>query len=370
MIIGLPRERKHLEFRVGLTPGLVAELVRGGHRVLVEADCGLNVGFENSAYSDAGAEVLESGEEVYARADLLVKVKEPQPEEIPWLRPNQILFTFLHLAANQAVLEGLLASGCIGLAYENVVDESGRLPILRPMSQIAGAIAIQEGIHYLERPQGTKGLLLAGVEGADPARVVILGGGAVGSQAARQATALGARLTLLDASPEWVSRLQKQFGDRADCRVATQAAINEALGGADLVIGAALVPGAKAPTLVTGQQVKALSPGTVLVDVAIDQGGCFATSRATSLDNPVFQLHGCIHYCVDNMPSAVARTATQALCNVIRPYVLTLAEKGLEGALQEIPGLQSSVSVFEGEITNRQVADTFNHAWKDVTGLM
>ncbi|MAT50523.1 MAG: alanine dehydrogenase [Porticoccaceae bacterium] len=358
MHIGLPKERKQLEFRVGLIPDVVKQLIRDGHEVTVESGAGLGAGYGDEAYRGAGARVVDSPRAVFDVAELVVKVKEPQPEEMAMIRPGQALFTYLHLAADPELTRALQKTGCIGIAYETVTDPDGRLPLLTPMSQIAGRMATQVGAHYLEKGQGGRGVLMSGLDGAPPADVIILGGGNVGSNAARIAVGMGADVTIFDAKEERVSALRDLFAGSVRCQIADPLLVEQAVLKADLVIGSVLIPGASAPKVVSRDLVYRMAEGAVLVDVAIDQGGCFETSRPTSLADPVYTEHGVIHYCVTNIPSAVARTATIALNHITGPYVQNLANHGIEAALRDDRCLMNGVNLYRGHVTHRAVADS------------
>lgn len=357
MIIGVPKEIKSEEYRVGLTPHAVHELVLHGHRLLVERGAGLGSGFGDEDYQRAGATLIDSAAEIWAHAALIVKVKEPQPGEYGLLRPGQLLFTYLHLAPDPILTQALLDSGASCIAYETVTSPSGQLPLLTPMSEVAGRLAIQAGAHCLEKSQGGRGVLLAGVPGVKPARVVILGGGVVGSSAALIALGMGAAVTLLDRSVERLRQLEQQFGGHLDTCYATTQNIEREVVSADLVIGAVLVPGARAPRLISRALLGSLNPGAVLVDVSIDQGGCFESSRPTSHRAPTYVEQGVVHYCVANMPSAVARTASLALNNATLPYVLELADAGLTAALTRNRWLRAGLNVHQGQLTCQAVAE-------------
>ncbi|WP_347329495.1 alanine dehydrogenase [Marinimicrobium locisalis] len=355
MRIGVPREIKADEYRVGLTPTAVRELAEAGHEVLVQASAGEAIGFDDEQYRQAGAILLESADELFERATLLVKVKELQPEEYSRLRPKHILFTFLHLAPDPRQAEALLSSGASCIAYETVTDASGQLPLLAPMSEVAGRLATQAGAHHLELHQGGRGILLGGVPGVPPAGVTVVGGGVVGVQAARMAVGLGAQVTILDKSPRRLRELDAMFRGRVVCEYATADGLERLLPTTDLLIGAVLVAGDAAPTLLSRAQLAELPNGSVLVDVAIDQGGCFETSKPTTHGNPTFVEEGVIHYCVANIPSAAARTATLALSHATLPYVQALAALGLE-ALDRDPGLAKGLNVHSGRLTHEAVA--------------
>ncbi|MDR3530740.1 MAG: alanine dehydrogenase [Rhodopila sp.] len=356
MRIGVPKEIKSHEYRVGLTPAGVRELVQLGHQVVVQHDAGVGIGLVDDSYRAAGATVLDTPSEVFAAAELIVKVKEPQPAEIEMLRRGQVLFTYLHLAADKAQTQGLLRSGATCIAYETVIDRVGALPLLAPMSEVAGRMAVQVGAHCLEREQGGAGILLGAVPGVPPAKVVVLGGGVAGTNAARMAVGLEASVTIIDKSLPRLKELDLQFGPRATTLFATTESIEHAVLAADLVIGAVLVPGAAAPKLVTRAMVQRMRPGSVLVDIAIDQGGCFETSRPTTHSDPTCLEGGVVHYCVTNMPGAVARTSTFALTNATLPFVLALAGKGWRQAMLDDPYLAEGLNVHNGAVTNLAVA--------------
>jgi alanine dehydrogenase len=354
--IGVPKEIKTQEYRVGLTPGSARELTLRGHQVVVERDAAAGIGIGDEAYRAAGASVVDSAEAVFAAADMIVKVKEPQPQEIARLRAGQVLFTYLHLAADKAQTEGLIRSGATCIAYETVTDARDALPLLAPMSEVAGRMAVQVGAHCLEKEQGGAGVLLGGVPGVPPGKVVVLGGGVSGTNAARMAVGLEASVTIIDRSLPRLKELDLQFGPRAITLFATSAAIEHAVLDADLVIGAVLVAGAAAPKLVTRAMVAAMRPGSVLVDISIDQGGCFETSRPTTHSDPTYIVDGVVHYCVTNMPGAVARTSAFALNNATLPFVLALADRGWRAALAGDPHLRHGLNVHAGKVTHAAVA--------------
>ncbi|MEZ5530095.1 MAG: alanine dehydrogenase [Porticoccaceae bacterium] len=364
MRIGVPREVKNHEYRVGLTPVSVRELVAAGHQVLVERNAGQAIDFTDEHYRAAGAMIADTPEEVYGQAELIVKVKEPQPDECRMLRPEQVLFTYLHLAADAGQAKLLIDSGAICIAYETVTDDHGRLPLLAPMSEVAGRMSVQAGAHHLEKAQGGRGVLLGGVPGVGPGRVVILGGGVVGTNAAKVAVGLGASVTIFDRSVDRLRELEERFDGCITTLYATTSAIEDAVSHADLVIGAVLVPGASTPKLVTREMIREMIPGSVVVDVAIDQGGCFETSRPTTHQQPTFVVDEVIHYCVANMPGAVARTATQALNNVTLPYVLKLAESPV-GALFKDGNLRNGLNIYTGQVTHRAVAESLGYSYMD-----
>lgn len=351
MLVGCPREIKPQEFRVGLTPAAVHELTGAGHGVLIEAGAGLGAGFADAAYAAAGAEIAATAAEVWARAELVVKVKEPQAAERKMLRAGQVLFTYLHLAPDPDQTHDLIASGATCIAYETVTDRAGGLPLLAPMSEVAGRLAPQVGAWALQKANGGRGVLLGGVPGVLPARVVVIGGGVVGTHAAQVAAGMGADVTVFERSLPRLRHLDDVFGDRFKTAYSSAANIAEAITQADLVIGAVLIPGAAAPRLVTRAQLATMRPGAVLVDVAIDQGGCFETSRATTHQDPIFDVDGIVHYCVGNMPGAVARTSTQALGNATLPFVMALAGKGWRLACAEDDHLLAGLNVHAGRLT-------------------
>jgi alanine dehydrogenase len=356
MLIGVPKEIKTQECRVGMTPAGVREAVRHGHVVLVETGAGAGIGLDDAVYEKAGARIASSADQVFAQAELIVKVKEPQPVECARLRSGQTLFTYLHLAPDPEQAKGLLASDCTAIAYETVTDLHGRLPLLAPMSEVAGRMAIQAGARCLEKPQGGSGTLLGGVPGVLPGRVTVLGGGVVGTSAARMAVGLGARATVLDRSLARLRELDDLFQGRLLTRYATLEAVEEEVLAADLTVGAVLVPGAATPKLVPRALLAAMKPGSVLVDVSIDQGGCFETSRPTTHADPTYIIDGVVHYCVANMPGAVARTSTFALNNATLPYLLQLADRGAIAALRDDPHLRAGLNVHRGRITHPAVA--------------
>jgi alanine dehydrogenase len=356
MRIGVPKEIKVHEYRVGMTPPSVAELVRAGHEVMVQTGAGLGIDFTDQEYVQAGAKIVGSAEEAFA-ADLVVKVKEPQLHECAWLKPHQTLFTYLHLAADKPQAEALMKSGATCIAYETVTDAQGRLPLLRPMSEVAGRMSVQCGAHYLEKAQGGRGVLLGGVPGVEPAHVVILGGGVSGFNAAVIAHGMRADVTVYDINLNTLAAIDDYFHGAVNTAYASQAAIRSAVARAHLVIGAVLVPGAAAPKLITRDMLKTMKRGTVLVDIAIDQGGCFETSKPTTHADPVYEVDGVIHYCVANMPGAVARTSTFALNNGTLPFVLQLANKGPVAAMKSNPHLANGLNVAEGKIAYKAVAE-------------
>jgi alanine dehydrogenase len=360
MIVGVPREIKRDEYRVGLLPVGVEELVRAGHRVLVEAGAGLGSGLADRDYLKHGAELVSGPDRIYGEADLVVKVKEPQPEEIPRLRPGLVVFTYFHFAADRQLTEAVLHSGCIAVAYETLRDDRGRLPLLTPMSEVAGRMSIQEGAKYLERPQMGRGILLGGVPGVAPAHIAILGGGVVGSNAAKVAAGFGASVALMDVDLDRLRYLDDIMPANVTVLFSDRHTIREQLRQADLVIGAVLVPGARAPVLVERDDLKLMKPGSVIIDVAIDQGGSVATSRPTTHSNPTFVVDDVVHYCVTNMPGAVGRTSTFALCNATLPWVLRIAQRGILRAAEDFPPIARAINLFQGAVTNPAVAATFD----------
>lgn len=361
MLIGVPKEIKVHEYRVGLTPSGVRELVVHGHEVVVQSQAGLGVGFTDEHYIQAGASIASGAQEIFSRADMICKVKEPQAIECRMLRPGQLLFTYLHLAPDPEQTRLLVDSGAIAVAYETVTDDKGGLPLLAPMSEVAGRMAIQAGAHALEKAQGGRGVLLGGVPGVAPAKVVVLGGGVVGLNAARMAMGLGADVAILDKSLPRLKEIDMLFGGRIKTLMSNGVNIDESIREADMVIGAVLIPGAAAPKLVTRKMLGSMKPGAVLVDVAIDQGGCFETSRPTTHKEPTYVVDGIVHYCVANMPGGVARTATMALTNATLPYALELADKGWARALLDNAHLRDGLNVCCGQVTYAAVANALGY---------
>jgi alanine dehydrogenase len=364
VIVGVPKETKRDEYRVAMLPVGVEELTRAGHTVLVQRDAGVGSGLSDSLYQQAGARLVEQAEAVFAEAELIVKVKEPQPQEIPLLRRGQALFTYFHFAADRQLTEKFLATGAAAIAYETLRDDRGRLPLLTPMSEVAGRMSIQEGAKYLERPQQGRGILLGGVPGVAPANILILGGGVVGANAAKVAAGFGANIALLDVNMDRLRYLDDITPANVDVLFSDRHTVREYLKLADLVIGAVLIPGAKAPMLVEREDLKLMKHGSVIIDVAIDQGGCIATSRPTTHSEPTYIVDEVLHYCVTNMPGAVGRTSTYALCNVTLPWVLELAKRGILRAAQELPPIAAAVNIIDGEVTNRPVAETFGMKYR------
>jgi alanine dehydrogenase len=359
MIIGILKEIKAEENRVCMTPAGVEVLVRGGHRLLVEHSAGIGSGFADPLYAEAGAELVATPAEIYGRAEMIMHVKEPLLREYELIREGQILFTYFHFAASEALTREMMARKAVCIAYETITDQRGALPLLTPMSEVAGRMAAQEAAKYLERSQGGRGILLGGVPGVAPAIVLVLGGGVVGTEAARIASGLGAIVYLLDTSLPRLRHLAETMPKNCISLMSSPAAIRELASKADAIIGAVLLPGAKAPKLISRQMLKTMKPGAVLVDVAIDQGGCFETSRPTTHDHPVFEVDGILHYCVANMPGAVPLTSTLALTNATLPYAVLLADQGWQRAAQDNPGIGLGVNVVEGQITCQAVAEAF-----------
>ncbi len=359
MIVGVPKEIKHDEYRVGLLPVGAEELTRAGHCVLIEAGAGVGSGLADRDYAEHGAEIIDNPGDIFARADMIVKVKEPQPGEVAMLRRGQTVFTYFHLAADRALTDSLVASGATAVAYETLSDEHGRLPLLTPMSEVAGRMSIQEGAKYLERPQMGRGILLSGVPGVEPAHVVILGGGVVGANAARIAAGFGANTVILDINMDRLRYLDDIMPANVTVLFSDRHIIREQLRRADLVVGAVLVPGAKAPCLIERGDLKLMKPGSVIVDVSVDQGGCVETTKPTTHSNPTFVIDDVLHYCVANIPGAVGRTSTFALCNVTLPWALQIANRGLRESAAVLPPVARAINVYDGAITNRAVAETF-----------
>ncbi len=369
MQVGVPKEIKTLEQRVGLSVGSVRELVAHGHSVMVETDAGCGIGDTDRDYEAAGATIAATAADVFAGCDMIVKVKEPQAVERAMLRPGQLLFTYLHLAPDPDQTNDLLASGATCIAYETVTDDVGGLPLLAPMSKVAGRMSIQAAAHSLEAPQGGAGLLMGGVPGVASAKVVVIGGGVVGENATEMAVGLGAEVTVLDRNPVVLDQLAARFGSSIKAIYSTTAALEEYVLAADVVVGAVLVKGARAPRLVSADMVKSMSDGSVLVDVAIDQGGAFETSHATTHSDPTYLVDGVVHYCVANMPGAVPRTSTFALNNSTLPFVLALADKGVARALAEDPHLMNGLNVADGKITEPSVAEALGLTYHDPASL-
>jgi alanine dehydrogenase len=359
MIIGVPKEIKLDEYRVAMLPVGVEELTRRGHQVLIEQGAGLGSGLVDADYAANGAEMVATPQEIFARADMIVKVKEPMPAEWPLIRVGQIVFTYFHFAADRTLTEAILATGCSAVAYETLADDQGRLPLLTPMSEVAGRMSIQEGAKYLERPQMGRGILLGGVPGVAPASITILGGGVVGANAAKIAAGFNADVSILDINMDRLRYLDDVMPSNVTCLYSDRHTVREQIAKADLVVGAVLIPGAKAPRLVEEDDLKRMKPGSVIIDVAIDQGGCIATSRPTSHSEPTYIVHEVLHYCVTNMPGAVGRTSTYALCNVTLPYAIQIAQQGIEVAAKKSRAIARAVNMHAGQVTNQPVAETF-----------
>jgi len=357
MLVGVPKEIKADEYRVGMTPAAVRELVHHGHQALVETGAGAGIGMDDNAFEAAGAEVAANAADVFEAADMIVKVKEPQLAECAMLRHGQVLFTYLHLAPDPEQTKALMASGVSAVAYETVTNAQGRLPLLQPMSEVAGRMAIQAGAAALEKPHGGAGVLLGGVPGVAPAEVVVVGGGVAGTNAVLMAMGAGAHVTVIDKSHERLQALDMQFGSHLNTIYSTVDALETYIPGADLAVGSVLVPGAAAPKLITRDLVRAMKPGSVIVDIAIDQGGSAETSKPTTHADPTYVEEGVVHYCVTNMPGAVPRTSTFALGNATLPYALALADKGLKDAIADVPGLKDGLNVHAGRVTCRPVAE-------------
>ena len=370
MLIGVPKEIKNHEYRVGMTPTSVKEAVRHGHEVWVQANAGSGIGATDADYTAAGAKIIATAAEIFGKADMIVKVKEPQAAERKMLRPGQILYTYLHLAPDPEQTKDLVASGAVCIAYETVTSARGGLPLLAPMSQVAGRMSVQSGAHCLEKAQGGRGVLLGGVPGVAPAKVVILGGGVVGTNAAVVALGMGADVTILEKSTDRMEELVARFGTAIKTIYSTQGAVEDECASADLVIGGVLIPGAAAPKLVTKAMLKDWKPGSVLVDVAIDQGGCAETSKATTHAEPTYVVDGVIHYCVANMPGGVARTSTYALNNVTLPFALAIANKGWKKALLDDAHLRNGLNVADGKVTYKAVADDLGYAYVPAEKLL
>jgi alanine dehydrogenase len=365
MLIGVPKEIKNHEYRVGMAPASVREAIKHGHEVMVETNAGEGIGVGDAEYAKIGAQIIDTPAEIFARAEMVVKVKEPQAGERAMLREGQVLFTYLHLAPDPEQTKDLVASGAVCIAYETVTSPYGGLPLLAPMSKVAGRMAIQAGAYCLEQPHGGLGMLLGGVPGVDPAKVVILGAGVVGTHATHIAVGMGADVWVIDRSPEAIESHWRQFGRSTNSVFSTDDAIERHVVEADLVIGGVLIPGAEAPKLVTAQMVKDMKPGSVIVDVAIDQGGCCETSRATTHAEPTYVVDDVVHYCVANMPGGVPRTSTYALNNVTLPHIIALANKGYQQALRDDRWLRDGLNVHKGKITQREVAHDLGYDYHD-----
>jgi len=370
MLIGVPKEIKNHEYRVGVTPAGAAELIHNGHSVLVQDQAGTAIGYDNDQYEAAGASIAASAEEVYEKAEMIVKVKEPQPNECEMLSKGQVIFCYLHLAPDPKQTDLLQKSGCTAIAFETVTAKDGTLPLLAPMSEVAGRMAVQAGAHALEIAQGGRGVLLPGVTGVPQGRVTIIGGGVVGINAAKVAAGMGAKVTVLDRSINRLAYLDDIFGSRITTMYSNQQSLEKAVTEADMVIGAVLVPGASAPKLVTKDHLAQMERGAVLVDVAIDQGGCFETSKPTTHQDPIYEVDGIVHYCVANIPGAVARTSTQALENATLRYTVQLANKGYKQALSEDVHFRNGLNVHEGQITYQAVAEALNKPYVSAESIL
>jgi alanine dehydrogenase len=370
VLVGLPKEIKDNEYRVGLTPAGVRALTDAGHKVIVERDAGAGSGFENELYERAGGQIIDSADDVWHEAEMIVKVKEPIAPEYPRMREGQLLFTYLHLAPDKELTKQLLERKVTGVAYETITDRKGTLPLLTPMSEVAGRMAVQVGAHYLEKMSGGRGILLGGVPGVPAARVVILGGGVVGTNAAKIAVGMGAHVTIIDKSLDRLRELDDIFLTKISTLASSAYMIHDAVSAADLIIGAVLIPGAAAPKLVTRAMLKDVPNGAVIVDVAVDQGGCIETTHATTHSNPTYYVEGVLHYCVANMPGAVPRTSTFALTNATLPYVLQLANRGFRAAIARDPGLKEGVNTYAGKLTYEAVATDQNLEYTPIDELL
>jgi alanine dehydrogenase len=367
MIMGVPKEIKKEEGRVAITPAGVTAFVSHGHRVLVEEGAGLGSAILDEGYAESGAVMVSNARRIWEESDMILKVKEPLGEECPFLRRGQILFTYLHLAADRALTERIMASGAVGIGYETIQLEDGSLPLLAPMSEVAGRLSIQVGAHCLEARNGGRGILLSGVSGVPPAKVTIIGAGIVGANACHVAVGIGAQVSILDINPSRLGYVRDIMQGHVTTVMSNRANIEEELLKADLVIGAVLIPGAKAPRLVTEEMVRRMKAGAAIVDVAVDQGGMCETTRPTTHDDPVYIMHGVVHYCVTNMPGAVPRTSTYALTNSTLSYALEIADRGLEKALSRTPALRRGLNIYHGAVTHRGVAEAFGLPFEDVT---
>ena len=370
MLIGIPKEIKVHEYRVGMTPANIREVIAHGHEVVVETHAGAGIGMEDADYERAGAKILPDAAEVFKRAEMIIKVKEPLANERAMLRPDQILFTYLHLAPDGDQARDLVNSGAVCIAYETVTSPTGGLPLLAPMSEVAGRLSVQSGAYFLEKAHGGHGVLLGGVPGVDPAKVVVLGGGVVGTHAIHIALGMGADVWVLDRNVDVLRARWRQFDRSLNTVFSTIESVEKHCLEADLVIGGVLIPGSKAPKLVTKELIKKMRPGSVVVDVAIDQGGCFETSHPTTHDDPVFEVNGVIHYCVANMPGSVPKTSAMALNNATLPYIITIADKGYKQALLDDPHLMNGLNVYKGKVTYRAVADSLNYDYHDSGELL
>ena len=370
MKIGIPKEIKNNEFRVSLTPNGVKELVSNGHEVFIQKNAGLNSSFTDQNYIDKGGKILNDNKSIFNISDLILKVKEPIKEEYALIKKDQIVFTYFHFASHEPLLDAMIKNNSVCIAYETVQDNKGNLPLLVPMSEVAGRMATQEGAKYLEKPMGGRGILLGGVTGVKPAKVLIIGGGISGTEAAKMAIGLGANVTLLDTNDERIEELNNLFGEKARCIKSNQNIIDDEAIKSDLIIGAVLIAGAKAPKLISKNLLKKLKPGCVMVDIAIDQGGCFETSVPTTHENPIYTIDNVVHYCVANMPGAVPYTSTYALTNKTLPYLLEIANKGWKIASKENLEIKSGVNVISGKIVNKNVSEAFDREYYNINSLI
>jgi|TARA_B100001063_G_C16738062_1_gene543139 alanine dehydrogenase len=370
MIIGIPKEIKNNEFRVSLTPEGASALTLKKFTVLVEKDAGKNSNFFNEDYEKAGATIIETRNEIFRKSDMILKVKEPIEEEYDLIREDQIVFTYFHFASHRPLLDAMIKSKSICIAYETVEDKNRSLPLLTPMSEVAGRMATQEGAKFLEKPMGGRGILLGGVTGVDPAKVLVIGGGISGTESAKMAVGLGADVTILDTNQERLNVLKNMFGGKVNCILSTEESINKYAKESDLIIGAVLIPGAKAPKLLTKDSLKSLKNRCVLVDIAIDQGGCFETSKPTTHENPVYVVDDILHYCVANMPGAVPYTSTKALTNMTLPYVIEIAEKGWKEASKKNNEIKTGLNIVRGKVVNKNVSDCFQTEYNNPDSLI
>ena len=370
MKIGIPKEIKNNEFRVSLTPNGVKELVSNGHEVFIQKNAGLNSSFTDQNYIDKGGKILNDNKSIFNISDLILKVKEPIKEEYALIKKDQIVFTYFHFASHEPLLDAMIKNNSVCIAYETVQDNKGNLPLLVPMSEVAGRMATQEGAKYLEKPMGGRGILLGGVTGVKPAKVLIIGGGISGTEAAKMAIGLGANVTLLDTNDKRIEELNNLFGEKARCIKSNQNIIDDEAIKSDLIIGAVLIAGAKAPKLISKNLLKKLKPGCVIVDIAIDQGGCFETSVPTTHENPIYTIDNVVHYCVANMPGAVPYTSTYALTNKTLPYLLEIANKGWKIASKENLEIKSGVNVISGKIVNKNVSEAFDREYYNINSLI
>jgi len=370
MIIGVPKEIKNKEFRVAMTPNGVAELKRRNHTIFVQRDAGAGSGFSDADYKNAGADILENSKEIYSKADLIIKVKEPLEVEYPLIKEGQIIFTYFHFAASESLTQAMIKSKAICIAYETITKSDGSLPLLIPMSEVAGRMSIQIGAHYLEKANGGKGKLMGGVPGVKPAKVLILGAGTVGTQAAKMAAGMGAEVILMDINTQRLRYLQDILPANVTCLFSDKSSIAETLLQTDLLIGAVLIPGGKAPVLATTAMIESMPKGSVVIDVAVDQGGCIETCKPTSHEHPIYEINGVIHYCVPNIPGAVPVTSTIALTNSSLPYLIQLADLGWKAACKKSIELQSGMNVIEGKIVQPMVAETFHLSLQALTDII